>query len=1111
MHLGWAGGAMQLQLFLPDGAKSTLLNSHGQHDIWWFHAQGFDIAYKEIVVPKSIRDENQGKSIADDIMSSADTIQPNPERLQSNSNANNAKQFGTPAQRTPEQMKAVHQQARKEVHEHSTAIASQLLPYYADNSEFSGETLAITWNNTYLFNADHTWEVFPEDGTTYVTTGDISQMWLRDSSVQMMTYLPLMSKQKPESALRQVLESVLVRQNRFIKQDPYASAFFLETSPKQRSGNVGPSRHECPKDADICHDCHCHDCAPKCGPYTYQHDFELDSYCFSMDLHYKYWKMTGATNHFTEEFFHTWEYEVLPMLRNEQYHETRSPYYYKPVRNKVNDGTGLVWSFARPSDDQTVYGYNIPQNIFLAVILKEFHEICQLYSSFGKGNLGEQALSMAREIDTAIHQYGISQRDGNKIYAFEVDGLGNQILADDANMPNLLGLPYLGYTPEFRQSLWAGSTAGPTDLTEDLYPATREFVLNQGLSKAGGTRDPDFFNGKYEGLGSPHASTGLRSKHPGPWCNSHCIWHLGLIMQGWTDDSPEVKSKMMQEILSTTDNQQLMHEGFDPNNPSAYNRDWFGWANGMFSLWVLQDWVPDNHQPATTTTATTTLAATTTTSQSKKHRASNPGLPDLTKILGTVQTAEMKVDEELLNKHYAFLQLDPGSSTTMSQLIQTATDDVLAESDRVANLLANRHSDRAAFDVQKLVDMWNNVFSFNANLWWIFKPDDSVFMITGDIPQMWLRDSSVQMSAYLPLVSRQGQTSALSKVFLSLLYRQMEFIKTDPYSTGFYQTTSPTGYHDGPNLDRCAKTPDCPKCRCRDCSPACGPFTLMHEYEIDSLLYPMLLSHQFWKWTNQDGHLSLVLDTFIDYVMPLLKKEQYHESRSNYRMNNGWFRSIPKVKEGIGLVWTFARPSDDQVTYGYNIASNIMLVVVLQQVANIAEHLGKSQYASELLTMAREVDAGVHEYGVFEHNGKEIYAFEVDGFGKKILEDDANMPNLLWLPYLNYTTAFRQRLWAGAPGAEKQNLEHDYYLATREFVLSKSNPHYFESAGTQLSGLGSKHASTDKATGHGGKACTSGCVSEKKLHACFGDFYYNKKIQISSNFAFKSCFCNNFR
>jgi uncharacterized protein len=71
-----------------------------------------------------------------------------------------------------------------------------------------------------------------------------------------------------------------------------------------------------------------------------------------------------------------------------------------------------------------------------------------------------------------------------------------------------------------------------------------------------------------------------------------------------------------------------------------------------------------------------------------------------------------------------------------------------------------------------------------------------------------------------------------------------------------------------------------------------------------------------------------------------------------------------------------------------------------------------------------------------------VYAYEVDGLGNHLLMDDANIPSLLSMAYLGFTSAEYDRDQAIANN-------------TRQFVLSAHNPYFF--SGSQLQGIGSPH------------------------------------------------------
>jgi meiotically up-regulated gene 157 (Mug157) protein len=184
-------------------------------------------------------------------------------------------------------------------------------------------------------------------------------MWLRDSTFQRQTYLPLAAKSEPDSAIRRVIESAMARQRRFILDDPYGSAFYATHG---NANDQGPNKMECPK-SDTCPLCRCQKCAPKCGKYTYQKDYELDSLLFPLLLHYNYWKETGTTTHLNQELVEVMK-AAMTVMKVEQNHFHQSEYNYKPFGHKMKDGIGLVWSFALPSDDQAGGYYNIPRTLW---------------------------------------------------------------------------------------------------------------------------------------------------------------------------------------------------------------------------------------------------------------------------------------------------------------------------------------------------------------------------------------------------------------------------------------------------------------------------------------------------------------------------------------------------------------------------------------------------------------------------------------------------------------------------------------------------------------------------------------------------------------------------
>ena len=209
----------------------------------------------------------------------------------------------------------------------------------------------------------------------------------------------------------------------------------------------------------------------------------------------------------------------------------------------------MLWCGFRPSDDACTYGYLIPANLFAAEALNYVKEIADAY---GDATLAEQAAQMRKEILAGVEKYGMVDHETfGKIYAYEVDGLGNVNLMDDANVPSLLSLPWLRCL----------------DASDEVYQNTRKFVLSK--------ENPFYYEGTAaKGIGSPHTPPSY-------------VWHIALSMQGLTSVDDAEKNELLKLLLSTDAGTGYMHEGFDCNDPYQFTRDWFAWSNSLFALYVL--------------------------------------------------------------------------------------------------------------------------------------------------------------------------------------------------------------------------------------------------------------------------------------------------------------------------------------------------------------------------------------------------------------------------------------------------------------------------------------------------------------------------------------------
>ena len=413
----------------------------------------------------------------------------------------------------------------KSVTEHIDEVAKKL----AKNPK-----LEKLYRNCYPNTLETTAEIMP-DGSTFLYTGDIPAMWLRDSTAQVTHYLPL-TKDDPE--IRSIIRGLIVRQLACIRIDPYANAFNIESNGHGHTEDV-----------------------PKNDPWVWERKYEIDSLCYPFRLAYIYCKQSGDTSIIDEDFIATAK-TVVDLWITEQHHFEKSPYTFQRFNTRwidtlQNGGkgypvnfTGMTWSGFRPSDDSCTFGYLIASNMFASVVLKYMDELLS-----EQGIDDEEFLTKIRnlreEIEYGIRTYGtyLHPKYG-RIFACETDGLGNYVLADDANVPSLLSAPYLGYC----------------DVNDPVYVNTRKFILSSD--------NPFFFSGKEgAGVGSPHTPKNF-------------IWHIALSMQGLTSTDPEEIKALIDLFVATDADTGYMHEGFNADDASDFTRPWFAWSNSIFAEFV---------------------------------------------------------------------------------------------------------------------------------------------------------------------------------------------------------------------------------------------------------------------------------------------------------------------------------------------------------------------------------------------------------------------------------------------------------------------------------------------------------------------------------------------
>ena len=374
------------------------------------------------------------------------------------------------------------------------------------------------------------------DDDTFVYTGDIHAMWLRDSGAQVWPYVRF-AKEDPK--LAHMLRGVILRQFHCLNIDPYANAF-----------NDGPTGGDWQTDmTDM-------------KPELHERKYEIDSHSYVIRLAYEYWKKTGDATIFGNEWVKAIT-GTLKTFREQQRKNGLGSYQFKRKTERAFDTVGwdgwghpvkpvgLVASVFRPSDDATVFPFLIPSN-FMAV--SSLHKAADILRKVNRENLlAQQCEQLANEVSAALKQYAIVKHPKyGDIYAFEVDGYGSHLLMDDANVPSLLAMGYLGDVP----------------MDDPIYQNTRRFVWSED--------NPSFFRGRAgEGIGGPHVGYDMP-------------WPMSIMMRAFTSqDDAEIKECI--EMLMRTDNHTgFIHESFNKDDASNYTRPWFAWQNTLFGELILK-------------------------------------------------------------------------------------------------------------------------------------------------------------------------------------------------------------------------------------------------------------------------------------------------------------------------------------------------------------------------------------------------------------------------------------------------------------------------------------------------------------------------------------------
>jgi meiotically up-regulated gene 157 (Mug157) protein len=427
--------------------------------------------------------------------------------------------------------------ARAERRFHSPAIEDVITRVKA---QIADAQLATMFENCFPNTLDTT--VFPSVSggkpDTFVITGDIDAMWLRDSSAQVWPYLPFC---KQDAKLADLIEGVIRRQAQCIALDPYANAFLRSPGDSRLSWSV---------DDDT-----------EMKPGVGERKWEIDSLCYPIRLAHGYWQATGSTRPFDAEWKQSAQ-TIVKTFREQQRKNGHGPYHFQrasknPTETLALGGygnpalpVGMIFSGFRPSDDACIYPLFVPANLFAVSSLRKLSAMAdQIYHDAA---LAQECDQLASEVSAALSKYSqVQSREHGLVWAYEVDGYGGYAMMDDANAPGILSMSYLGCV----------------DGNSPIYRNSRSFVLSRS--------NPYFFEGTAaEGIGGPHV--GLNS-----------IWPMSIIFRAFSSMNDAETTQCLRWLRNTTAGTNFIHESFDKDDPTKYTRPWFAWANVLFGELIL--------------------------------------------------------------------------------------------------------------------------------------------------------------------------------------------------------------------------------------------------------------------------------------------------------------------------------------------------------------------------------------------------------------------------------------------------------------------------------------------------------------------------------------------
>lgn len=405
-----------------------------------------------------------------------------------------------------------------------------------------------------------------EEELTFIITGDINAMWLRDSSNQMQSYLPLLNASSDPNSIASLYRGVINLQGRYLLTSPYCNSFQAPVesgiAPAENGSGSGDTVY------------------PKYSNATvFECKYELDSLAAFLQISADYYKATGDIDFFgkfqwsqaIEAILDVAEDMMLPTYGADG-SVLKSPYTFTRyttrstetfandgLGNPVANGTGLIRSGFRPSDDSTIFQLYIPANMMFSSYLAPASEIMGKLNNSNSASLAKRMSALSDSLHDAIETHGtVDHAMFGKIYAFEIDGFGGRTIMDDANIPGLLSAPFFKYP-----------------VNSETYANTRSLVNS--------AYNPYYMRGPViNAIGGPHQGPGM-------------AWPMASIVRILTSNDTDEIVNQLGQIVSSTDGLGLVHESINSFNESDWTRQWFSWANGLFGQMILdlEDRMPE--------------------------------------------------------------------------------------------------------------------------------------------------------------------------------------------------------------------------------------------------------------------------------------------------------------------------------------------------------------------------------------------------------------------------------------------------------------------------------------------------------------------------------------